>query len=32
VVLEPRIAEKARKYGHGNLSAGIAKAIERVKL
>lgn len=30
VVLEPRVAEKLRKYGGGNLSAGIVKAANKV--
>lgn len=28
VVLEPRVAERLRKYGDGNLSAGIVRAAE----
>lgn len=31
VVLEPPVAEKLRKYGGGNLSAGIVKAAAKVK-
>ena len=30
VMLEPRTAEKLRKLGTDNLSAGIAKAAERI--
>lgn len=30
VMLEPRVAEKLRKLADGNLSAGIAKALERI--
>jgi hypothetical protein len=30
VMLEPRVAEKLRKAGKDNLSAGIAKAAERL--
>jgi hypothetical protein len=29
VMLEPRVAEKLRNLADGNLSAGIAKALER---
>lgn len=28
VVLEPRVAERLREYGEGNLSAGIARAAD----
>ena len=30
VMLEPRVADKLRKAAAGNLSAGIAKAAERL--
>lgn len=31
IILEPRIAERARRIGGGNLSAGIARAVETFK-
>lgn len=31
VVLEPPVAEKLRKYGDGNLSAGIVKAAAKIR-